>query len=144
MMPMRARSVRDGWGKPVEFGYKAQIVDNADGVMRRLFVTEHTPCTDSARGGPSGLPAHRDCERAARQCRRCPFLGRCGNNAVISRTTHGVWGGTVLPGDKPAELEPIYARLLEQFEQRIPIELADTPVPQLPDVIARRRRRAAA
>ena len=53
---------------------------------------------------------------------------------MLSRATHGVWGGKVLPGDKPAELEPIYARLLEQFERRTPIELADAPVPQLPDV----------
>jgi hypothetical protein len=38
-----------------------------------------------------------------------PISGRCGYNAVISRATHGVWGGQVLPGDKPAELEPIYS-----------------------------------
>ena len=29
-----ARPIRKGWlGKPVEFGYKAQIIDNADGVI---------------------------------------------------------------------------------------------------------------
>ncbi len=32
MMSMPARSARTP-GKPVEFGYKAQIVDNADGVI---------------------------------------------------------------------------------------------------------------
>ncbi len=90
------------------------------------------------------LDTHQSRPLRARQCRQCPFLGRCGYNAVLSRATHGVWGGKVLPGDKPAELERIYARLLEQFERRTPIELADAPVPQLPDVTARRRRRAAA
>ena len=36
-----ARPIRKGRvGKPVEFGYKAQIVDNADGV-----VLDHTACT---------------------------------------------------------------------------------------------------
>jgi hypothetical protein len=83
-----------------------------------------------------------DRERAARQCGQCPFLGRCGYNAVAARATHGVWGGEILPGDKPAELEPIYGRLLAQFEQRRPVELGDAPAPPMPAYRMRRRRRS--
>jgi WhiB family redox-sensing transcriptional regulator len=53
-----------------------------------------------------------------------------------------VWGGEILPGDKPAELEPIYARLLAQFEQRRPVELGDAPAPAMPAYGMRRRRRS--
>src|SRR5438105_4669178 len=74
-----------------------------------LFETEEqTPCRVST--GDLWFSPFRDRERAARQCQQCPFLGRCGYNAVASRATHGVWGGEILPGDKPSELEPIYAR----------------------------------
>lgn len=74
-------------------------------------------------------------------CLDCPFLGRCGYNAVVSRATHGVWGGHVLPGDKPGELEPIYASLLAQFEARRAIELGNTPAPKMPSASPRRRAR---
>ena len=109
----------------------------------RLFMTEaSTPCKDNVGGNDLWFSPHRDREQAARRCLDCPFLGRCGYNAVISRATHGVWGGQVLPGDKPAELEPIYSRLLDQFEERRSSELGDTPAPPLPKDVARRRRRA--
>jgi WhiB family redox-sensing transcriptional regulator len=74
----------------------------------------------------------------------CPFLGRCGYNAVVSRATHGVWGGEVLPGDYMDELLPIYERLLAQFEERLEAELGNTPAPPMPDLTAVRRRRRAA
>jgi hypothetical protein len=106
----------------------------------RLFETdEDTPCRVSTAGDLWFSP-FRDRERAARQCRQCPFLGRCGYNAVASRATHGVWGGEILPGDKPSELEPIYARLLAQFEQRRSVELGDAPAPPIPAYRMRRRR----
>src|SRR5262245_33368529 len=80
---------------------------------RPLFISEEaTPC----RTGPDAerdlwFSPYRDRERAARQCQQCPFIGRCAYNAVAARATHGVWAGEILPGDKPPELEPIYARL---------------------------------
>jgi len=109
----------------------------------RLFETEAaTPCRVNTDGDLWFSP-FRDKIQAARQCRLCPFLGRCGYNAVASRATHGVWGGQVLPGDKPAELEPVYARLLAQFEARHAIELGDAPAPAMPSDSPRRRRRPA-
>lgn len=114
---------------------------------RRLFDTDaQTPCRaeDSAQRELWFSP-FRDRERAARHCLDCPFLGRCGYNAVVSRATHGVWGGEVLPGDYIDELLPIYERLLAQFAARCAIEIPDVPTPPLPDLAAvrRRRRRAA-
>lgn len=111
----------------------------------RLFETEAvTPCRrESARADGRDLwfSPFRDREQAARMCQDCPFLGRCGYNAVISRATHGVWGGEILPGDKPVDLEPIYARLLAQFEARRAQELGHAPAPKLPSVSPRRRAR---
>jgi hypothetical protein len=110
-------------------------------VEGRLFETEDdTPCrVDTA--SDLWFSPFRDRERAARLCQQCPFRGRCGYNAVASRATHGVWGGEILPGDKPAELEPIYARLLTLFDQRRVIELGDAPAPPIPNHRLRRRRR---
>src|SRR5262249_12914872 len=53
----------------------------------RLFLTEaSTPCKEGD-GDRKDLwfSPHRDREQAARRCLACPFLGRCGYNAVISR-----------------------------------------------------------
>jgi WhiB family transcriptional regulator, redox-sensing transcriptional regulator len=112
----------------------------------RLYETEaQTPCrvhTAVNEGRDLWFSPFRDREQAARMCQSCPFLGRCGYNAVVSRATHGVWGGEVLPGDKPVELEPIYARLLAQFEARRPIELGNAPAPSLPAASPRRRARS--
>ena len=110
-------------------------------VRGRLFETDvPTPCRVN-KDGDLWFSPFRDRERAARQCMSCPFLGRCGYNAVASRATHGVWAGEILPGDRPAELQPIYARLLTQFEQRRETELGHAPPPELPDHTRRRRRR---
>lgn len=70
--------------------------------------------------------------RAIKRCAECPFLGRCGYNAVATGATHGVWGGVILPGDYPQELKPIYALLAAQFEQRRQAEIGDAPVAPLP------------
>ena len=110
----------------------------------RLFETEATtPCREAARPGNRDLwfSPFRDREQAARMCQDCPFVGRCGYNAVVSRATHGVWGGQVLPGDKPGELEPVYPCLLEQFEARRAIELDHAPAPKKPSASPRRRAR---
>jgi WhiB family redox-sensing transcriptional regulator len=70
--------------------------------------------------------------RAIKRCAECPFLGRCGYNAVATGATHGVWGGVILPGDYPQELKPLYAFLAAQFEQRRRDELGDIRVAPLP------------
>ena len=71
--------------------------------------------------------------KAIAQCRGCHFLGRCGYNAAVIGSTHGVWGGMMLPGNYPRKLEACYDALLRQFEQRRRIEL--------PHEAATRRRR---
>ena len=109
----------------------------------RLFETDAaTPCR--VMDSELWFSPFRDRERAAKHCLACPFLGRCGFNAVASRATHGVWGGQVLPGDFPGLLDPIYKRLLAQFDARRDAELGGAPAPALPGVDSRRRRRTAA
>lgn len=112
----------------------------------RLFITdEPTPCRTGADAQRDlWFSPYRDRERAARQCQQCPFIGRCGYNAVAARATHGVWAGQILPGDKPAELEPIYERLLAQYERRREVELGGAPPIAVPGFQARRRHRNAA
>ena len=78
--------------------------------------------------------------RAIAQCADCPFRGRCSYNAVAVGATHGIWGGVILPGDYPALLKPIYARLAEQFEQRRIAELGDVAVASLPEADLNERR----
>jgi len=78
--------------------------------------------------------------RARRMCATCPFMGRCGYNAVATGATHGVWGGMVLPGQFPIRLAPIYAALLEQFEQRRISEVGDVPVAAPPPPFVKGRR----
>lgn len=113
---------------------------------RRLFETDvQTPCrTDDPTQRELWFSPFRDRERAAHRCLDCPFVGRCGYNAVASRATHGVWGGEVLPGDYTDELLPIYERLLDRFAARLSAELGDAPAPPMPDLAAIRRRRRAA
>lgn len=112
----------------------------------RLFETEAlTPCRMNVNPDHDlWFSPFRDRERAAKACKTCPFIGRCGYNAVASRATHGVWGGEVLPGDKAAPLGPIYKRLLDQFERRRAVELGGLAGPRLPRSDARRRRHPAA
>lgn len=114
----------------------------------RLFQTsEPTPCSSSAANGDLWFSPFKDRIHAVRACQACPFIGRCGYNAVAARATHGVWGGITLPGDYPERLAPIYRQLLRQFEQRRSAELGDLAVPVKPSADPRRRaasRRSAA
>ncbi len=99
-----------------------------------------TPCRTPIVGARDPwFSQFRDRRNAAAACLDCPFLGRCGFNAVVLAATHGVWGGVSLPGTAPAELAAAYTTLLRQYEQRRGIELAGTdapPVPPLPDSAA--------
>ncbi|MBV9089126.1 MAG: WhiB family transcriptional regulator [Mycobacteriaceae bacterium] len=61
--------------------------------------------------------------RAIAQCRACHFVGRCGYNAAVIGSTHGVWGGMMLPGNYPKKLAACYEALMRQFEERRAIEL---------------------
>jgi WhiB family transcriptional regulator, redox-sensing transcriptional regulator len=106
----------------------------------RLFHTsEPTPCGSSAASGDLWFSPFKDRIHAVRSCQACPFIGRCGHNAVAVRATHGVWGGIALPGDYPERLAPIYRHLLRQFEHRRTAELGDITVPVKPSADPRRR-----
>jgi WhiB family transcriptional regulator, redox-sensing transcriptional regulator len=106
----------------------------------RLYRTdEPTPCSDSLGHGDLWFSPFKDRIHAVRACQSCPFIGRCGYNAVAVRATHGVWGGITLPGGSPERLEPIYRQLLQQFEQRRSFELGDLVVPVRPSADPRRR-----
>jgi IS5 family transposase len=60
-----ARPIRKGrLGKPVEFGYKAQVIDNADGV-----ILDHTVEIGNPTDGPQLAPA---IERISRRVGRAP------------------------------------------------------------------------
>ncbi|MDO3014596.1 WhiB family transcriptional regulator [Mycobacteroides abscessus subsp. abscessus] len=106
----------------------------------RIFRPDQpTPC-QAAVPTPDNDPwfdPTRRAKRAARTCQTCPFIGRCGYNAVASRATHGVWGGIEFPGDSPAKLSKIYDRLLRQFEERKAVELGAAPAPELPPATGR-------
>lgn len=98
----------------------------------RLFQTsEHVACQDD----PELFFDPRAKHRAIKRCAECPFIGRCGYNAVATGATHGIWGGIMLPGAQPKELKPVYARLAAQFEQRRQAELGDLRVAPLPDLV---------
>ncbi len=63
MTPMRVRIRKGRLGKPVEFGYKAQIVDNADGVILDHNVELETRLIQHNRhrrshGSPAAPDAH--------------------------------------------------------------------------------------
>ena len=55
---MPGRSPRAGSGKPVEFGYKAQVVDNDDGIVLDHNVRAGQPARRAATG-PGGRAGHR-------------------------------------------------------------------------------------
>jgi WhiB family redox-sensing transcriptional regulator len=119
-----ADSPDTAFGHPVPRGFqmRAEV---------RLFQTEE----DLACQDDPDLFFDPEQKRTARTfCADCPFLGRCGYNAVAMGATHGIWGGINLPGDIPNRLRPVYARLAAQFEQRRHVELGDAPVAPLPEV----------
>lgn len=117
----------------------------------RTYCTElMTPCRtvdpNRARNGPElWFSQFKDRILAVRACQDCPFIGRCGYNAVASREEFGVWGGLSLPGDKgnPEMLEAAYDYLLAQFERRRSVELPNLPAPVMPTSSVRRRRASA-
>ena len=118
-------------------------MDTLSGRDGRLFHTsEPTPCSGSPRNGDLWFSPFKDRIHAVRACQACPFLGRCGYNAVAAHEEYGVWGGLSLPGDRatPELLEKAYRYLLAQFEHRRVAELGDLAVPVRPVPNARRRR----
>lgn len=104
--------------------------------VRRLYRTDQpTPCADSLHDGDLWFSPFKDRIHAVRACQSCPFLGRCGYNAVAAREEYGVWGGLSLPGDRstPELLEKTYRYLLAQFERRRIAELGESAIPAMPD-----------
>lgn len=126
----------------------ARSVRRGSPVEVRLFHTnEPTPCqsVDARRtrnGQELWFSQFKDRVFAIRACQGCPFIGRCGYNAVAAREEYGVWGGLSLPGDKadPELLSAAYDYLLAQFERRRSVELPGLPAPVMPASAARRRR----
>lgn len=98
----------------------------------RLFDSEglKLPCSERA----ELFFDPRASKKTKRWCASCPFLGRCSYNAVAAGATHGIWGGIVLPGSYPGRLQPVYARLAAQFEQRRIREIGDVAVAPLPNL----------
>lgn len=126
-------------------GRQSSGLDRIMAIKGRPFETEAiTPCRQSAPGPNDDLwfSPFRDKIRAIRACKECPFIGRCGYNAVVNRAQYGVWGGISLPGSDatPDNLQDAYTHLLAQFERRRPIELRELAAPALPSTAARRRR----
>jgi len=124
-----------------ESGWTARSIDRTMAIEGRPFETEEpTPCR-TAEDTELWFSPFRDRVRAARACKACPFIGRCGYNAVLGREQYGVWAGIALPGSAstPEKLESAYILLLAQFERRRQIELGDLQVP-LPSTNVRRRR----
>ncbi|ULN44709.1 WhiB family transcriptional regulator (plasmid) [Mycolicibacterium crocinum] len=129
----------------------ARSVDRGSHVGVRLYHTsEPTPCqtVDPKRtrnGQELWFSQFKDRVLAVRACQHCPFIGRCGYNAVAAREEYGVWGGISLPGDKSdiEQLEAAYDYLLAQFELRRHVELPGLPAPAMPSSSVRRRRASA-
>jgi WhiB family transcriptional regulator, redox-sensing transcriptional regulator len=125
-------------------GRQSSSLDRISTIEGRPFETEDiTPCRQTKPGPDDDLwfSPFRDKIRAIRACKGCPFIGRCGYNAVVNRATYGVWGGVALPGSDstPDNLEDAYTFLLAQFERRRRIELGELSVP-VPSPSFRRRR----
>lgn len=123
-----------------ESGWTARSIDRTMAIEGRPFETEEpTPCRTE--DSELWFSPFRDRVRAARACKSCPFIGRCGYNAVLGREQYGVWAGIALPGSNstPEKLESAYILLLAQFERRRQVELGDLQVP-LPSTNVRRRR----
>jgi transposase, IS5 family len=104
-----ARPIRKGrLGKPVEFGYKAQILDNADGV-----ILDHTVEIGNPPDGPQLAPA---IERVARRVGRAPravTADRGYGQASVERDLHELGVRTVAI---PRASNPGAAR--REFEHR--------------------------
>lgn len=122
-------------------------IDHGSRVEVRTYRTsETTPCQKvdpnrTRNGADLWFSQFKDRVMAVRGCQECPFIGRCGFNAVARREEYGVWGGLSLPGDKSGlqHLEAAYDFLLAQFEARRHIELPGLPAPAMPSASIRRR-----
>ena len=128
-----------------ESGWTGRSRDRTWAIEGRPFETEGpTPCR-TAENTELWFSPFKDRVHAVRQCKACPFIGRCGYNAVAAREEYGVWGGLSLPGDKsnPELLEAAYQYLLAQFERRRSLELPGLPAPAMPSSAVRRRRASA-
>lgn len=129
----------------------ARSVDRGSHIeVRHYHTSAPTPCqiADPNRGRNGQalwFSQFKDRIFAVRACQDCPFIGRCGYNAVAAREEYGVWGGLSLPGDKsnPELLEAAYQYLLAQFERRRSLELPGLPAPAMPSPAVRRRRASA-
>ncbi|EHB46432.1 WhiB family transcriptional regulator [Mycolicibacterium vinylchloridicum] len=129
----------------------ARSVDRGSRMPVRLYHTsEPTPCQTvdpnrTRNGQELWFSQFKDRVLAVRDCQGCPFIGRCGYNAVAAREEYGVWGGVSLPGDKsdPELLGAAYEYLLAQFERRRSVELPGLPAPAMPSSAVRRRRASA-
>jgi WhiB family redox-sensing transcriptional regulator len=126
-------------------GRQLSSLDRIMAIGGRPFETEAiTPCRKTPPSPDNDLwfSPFRDKVRAVRACKGCPFIGRCGYNAVVNRAQYGVWGGIALPGSDstPDNLEDAYTYLLAQFERRRAVELGDLAAPAMPSTAARRRR----
>ena len=126
-------------------GRQSSSLDRIMAIDGRPYETDAvTPCRQTRPGPDNDLwfSPFRDKIRAIRACKGCPFIGRCGYNAVVNRAQYGVWGGISLPGSdsSPDNLEDAYTFLLAQFERRRRVELGELAAPAMPSTATRRRR----
>jgi IS5 family transposase len=104
-----ARPIRKGrLGKPVEFGYKAQIVDNADGV-----VVDHTVEIGNPADAPQLAPAIERISRLAGRPPRAVTADRGYGQASVERALHELGVASVAI---PRTSKPSAAR--REFEHR--------------------------
>jgi IS5 family transposase len=79
-----ARPIRKGWlGKPVEFGYKAEIGDNADGV-----ILDHTVEVGNPADAPQLTPAIERIKRRTGRAPRAVTADRGYGHAHVERELH--------------------------------------------------------
>jgi IS5 family transposase len=102
-----ARPIRKGrLGKPIEFGYKAQLVDNADGV-----ILDHTVEMGNPADAPQLVPAIERIKHRTRQAPRAVTADRGYGYASVERELHELGVGQVAiprantPGAARRELE---------------------------------------
>jgi transposase, IS5 family len=106
---VEARPIRKGrLGKPVEFGYKAQIVDNADGV-----ILDHTIEIGNPADAPQLAPAIERITRRAGRTPRAVTADRGYGQASVERDLHDLGVRSVAI---PRTSKPTAAR--REFEHR--------------------------
>jgi transposase, IS5 family len=104
-----ARPIRKGrLGKPVEFGYKAQIVDNADGV-----ILDHTVEIGNPADAPQLAPAIERITRRTGRAPRAVTADRGYGEASVEADLHGLGVRNVAI---PRKSKPVAAR--REFEHR--------------------------